>query len=88
MNGAPVHLIVCLHYPVASGMEAEIWFSGCMVLPPPPELVFAPLFLEIFVEVKVSILSNVVGGKQGHASCRILLLQQSPSVSVQFSEDH
>ena len=46
----------------------------------PPELVFSPHFLKIVVEVKASGLPHVlelVGGKQGHASCKILLLNRA-----------
>ena len=45
-----------------------------------PDVVFPPHFLQIVLEVKalgLPRLKSVVGGKQGHAPCEILSLQQS-----------
>ena len=46
----------------------------------PSRAIFTPHFCGIVVEMKVvrpAHLESVVGDKQGHATCKILLLQQS-----------
>ena len=59
---------------------------------PPSQATFLPHFLKIVIRVKASgpppVLITVVGGKQGHASCGILSLQQSLFLSVKFHGDH